>query len=354
MDANGDGVADGAYADGVDTYLMGQVDFTSRLRTALGPTRVLAVDGSGRQRPDASAVGGIEEEGFPRADDPNLARWSTGLCALNYWTSKGAGRRLSYPLAKTDRAASDPVSFSRFRVALGAALLSGSQFAYWDEPGGSSLDGLRMPPDSGIFKNAFTVWDELVGGVDATPGWLGMPISQALYVADDSPDLLAGKGCRLPSAWVSRISTTRVTLTRLNPAALRLDPVDDGGFSLRFVVNQFPGGDLVVALDAAVDADCSLPATIGRPVAIYMASGGVRVVHNYTISSPYFPLRSYAQALPAGPVTVNISFAGGVTSSYLRNIRVYAAADTAYRLFEGGAVFVNPSGQPAEASTSSD
>ncbi len=220
IDGNGDGVGDGCVADGVDTYLAGQADYLARLRTAIGVQRLIITDGATGQRPDSASANGIEEEGF---GGTGLADWSTDIDALTFWEAAGHVPRFSYPLVKTGTAPGDPPDFRDVRVSIAASLLAGSQVSFWDEPAGTSLDGLRRPPDSGIFVNRFSVWDELVNGAAGNPGWLGLPAGPAVWTASASPDLLGGAGVRLPTSWLDDLVLTGASATRVAGPAVRLD-----------------------------------------------------------------------------------------------------------------------------------
>ena len=344
VDGNGDGVADGCYLGGVDAYLAGQADLLARLRSGLGTHRFVVTDGATAQRPDTTMANGIEEEGFAAGGAP-LSQWSTYLGALEFWTATGRVPRFGYPLVKTGAGAGDPPDFAGVRTSSAAALLTGTQLSFWDEPDGTSLDGLRGPPDSGVFVDRFSVWDELVAGAAADHGWLGMPLAPAVWLAPAGTDLLAGAGTRLPSTWVDQLVLSNATATRVPGPALRLEPIAQSDFSMTFAVPDFAGGDLVMTGSLRTDTSTGLPPGVPRVALIQIRSGARSVTSKHYVATGYHSIRAYARDLGAGTVQVRISFATGPPAQ-LRSLRAYAGPDAGYRLFDNGAVFANPSLHP--------
>lgn len=350
VDGNGDGIGDGCFSDGVDTYLAGQADFLAALHGALGSQRIVIVDGATGQRPDASVTNGIEEEGFA-AGGTRLSQWSTYLGALTFWAATGPAPRFSYPLVKTGTGIGDPPDFAGARVSIAAALLTGSKLSFWDEPEGTSLDGLRQPPDSGVFADRFSVWDELVAGAAANPGWLGMPLGPAVWTATASPDLLADAGVHLPSTWIRALVLANATATRIAGPALRLEPSSDDEFSMTFTVTDFAGGDLVVTASLRTDATTGLPAGVPRVAGVRIRSASTGSTSKQYVATGFRSIRAYARDLDAGDVQVQISYPAGPPAT-LRSLRAYSGADAGYRLFDNGAVFANPSLSPCTFDTS--
>lgn len=345
VDGNGDGDPDGCFTGGADTYLAGQADFLARLRAVLGAHRFIATDGAIGQRPDAAVTNGIEEEGFAADGATTLEDWSKYLGALAFWESVGHPTRFSYPLVKTGTGVGDAPDFPGVRISIAAALLTGCQVSFWDEPAGTSLDGLRQPPDSGNFVDRFSVWDELINGAAADPGWLGRPTGPAVWTATAGPDLLAGAGVHLPAAWVAELVLSRATATRMTPPAVRLDPTGAGDFTAACTVPGFAGGDLVVTAGLRTEVTSGLPAGVPRWVTVTIRSGTTRAVSKHNVATAYHPIRAYARDLPPGDVHVQFAFPAGPAALF-RAIRAYAAPDAGYRIFDNGAVFANPSRHP--------
>lgn len=341
VDGDGDGIGDGCMDGEVDAYLAGQAEFLTELRSAIGTERLILTDGASGQRPDATVTNGIEEEGFAAGGANPLTGWSTDFGALTLWAAAGHRPRFSYPLVKTGTGVGDPPDFPGARVSIAAALLAGTQGSFWDEPAGSSLNGLRKPPDSGVFVNRFSVWDELAGGTLDDPGWLGMPTGAAVWPATAGSDLLGGAGTHLPASWLGALTLTGASATRVAGPAMLLSPTSGDAFSMSFVVAGFAGGDLVVTAGLLSAADSGQPAGVPRLVTISIGSASSQ---QYVLNT-YSPIRAYARDLPAGDVAVRFSFPAGPPAQ-VRAIRVFAGPDVGYRLFDYGAVFINPSQHP--------
>jgi hypothetical protein len=342
VDGDGDGVGDGCIEAGVDTFLAGQADFLTRLRPALGAQRLIATDGAEGQQPDAAIANGIEEEGFGTGGAAPLDTWSTYLDALDYWEFAAQPPTFSYPLVKTGTGVGDPPDFPGVRVSIAAALLSGSQVTFWDEPAGTSLNGLRKPPDSGQFVNRFSVWDELLDGATGDPGWLGMPVGPAVWPATSTADLLGGTGVHLPSTWIDNLALAGASATRIPGPAVRLVPLGTDAFSMTFTLADFAGGDLVVVMSLNTDVSDGIPAGVPRVASVRIRSGSTSATSKHYVGTRYHRLRAAARDLSAGNVHVQIWFPAGPPAQ-VRALRVHASPDVGYRLFDNGAVFANPS-----------
>jgi hypothetical protein len=344
VDGDGDGVGDGCIASGVDTFLDGEAALLAQLRVSVGPQRFVLTDGASGQRPDTATTNGIEEEGFADGTTP-LAGWSTDLSALLFWQSGGHRPRFNYPLVKTGTGVGDPPNFPGVRVSIAAALLADTLLTFWDEPAGTSLDGLRLPPDSGVFVNRFSVWDELVGGPLDDPGWLGRPTGPAVWTATAGADLLDGAGVHLPRSWIDGLDLSGATATRTSGPALRLDATGSAGFSMAFVIADFAGGDLVIGASLLAAPSPGLPESVPQVVTVTIGPQRTRTINKHYVGGAYRAMRTYARGVPAGDVRVQWAFPTTPTAQ-LRSIRAYGAADAGYRVFDNGAVFVNPSLQP--------
>jgi hypothetical protein len=193
-----------------------------------------------------------------------------------------------------------------------------------------------------VFVNRFTVWDELVNGAAADPGWLGLPTEPAVWTALMTADLLDGAGVRMPSAWIDELVLTGASATRVAGPAVRLVPVAAADFTMTFTVADFAGGDLVVAATVRTDASTGLPSGVPRVASVRIRSGPAS---KHYVAAGYQSIRAYARDLPHGDVRVQFSFPAG-PAAQVRSLRAYAAADAGYRLFDNGAVFANPSQHP--------
>lgn len=351
VDADGDGIADAAFVNGVDTYTLGLVNVASGLRDMLGPARLLLTDGQIGQRPDVATVNGVELEGVPRYNDIDQLKWSQALEVLRFFRRAGRTPALSYAMYKFSPPLESPAKFSRFRLALAAALLTNTAFTFFDEPVSGSTAGLRPGPDAGNFLNRFTIWDELLGGNLRTPGWLGKPVGPPVHLTTIQPDLYNGDGITLPPTFVADITTGKSVIIRrytgsVSPFLGLRSTTGDIAITLPAV--SVSGPDLTLLVDAAADPLPEFPVTVPRNLTLTAFTQGV--AHGPSLVVPVDPrwasLVLAFRRLPAGYITLRVKASGGVPLR-LRRLRVVASPDLAYREFEHGAVFANPSDSPA-------
>lgn len=351
LDADGDGVADGAYVGTVDTYTAGQVDLLARLRVALGDDRLILTDGGAGQRPDPQQANGIEFEGFPRADDPGAALWAPGYAELERFVAAGRAPGFSYPMAKTTPPA-DPaqrtVAWSTFRLTLAAALLTGAQVTFWDEPtAASSLDVLRTGTP-GPIADTFTVWDELLAGTADTPQWLGAPLGPPVRLARSTPDVWGGAGVSVTPGWLAGCGGVGGTVTRATDESgapiLLATPADAGGMRIRLPRLPNCSGDVVLEFDIVTVADDGLPGSLGRPVRLYLITA-TNQVQLLEVSDQWRSVVGSARVTPGSAVALNLVLSGAHPLR-LRGLRLHDAQDVTCRFFEHGAVFANPSSRP--------
>ncbi len=112
---------------------------------------------------------------------------------------------------------------------------------------------------------------------------------------------------------------------------------------MTFTVPGFAGGDLVVAANTCTDADAALPSGVPRVLTVRVTTRR----HEQALRRDPLPRDSrLCRAIcRAGDVQVQFAFPPG-PAAQVRSVRVHAAADAGYRLFDNGAVFVNPSLHP--------
>lgn len=345
LDADGDGVADGAMIDGVDSYALGQIELTARLRTMLGPNRFLLVDGGDGQRPNNADVNGVELEGVPSRLDSSMYRWSQALSILTFFRKHGRSPVLSYGMYKFMPPLEPPTRFSRFRLALAAALFSDSAFTFYDEPVPGSTLGLKPGPDAGNFPDIFTIWDELRGGALDVYGWLGRPLRPAVHLAEMRPDLYKGAGVSMTEAFVAGIEgfalVERVSAPNGPYLCFRAKTPN---LSIKLPPVSVPGPDLVLTLDAFAEPLEEFPATLPRfmTVTVRTSSGSDLPRLKLPVDGSWNHFVLSFRHLPAGSATLRI-WAEGTERLRLRRITVAAFPDLMYREFENGAVFANPS-----------
>jgi hypothetical protein len=345
-DADVDGVADDAMVAGQDAYELGLMAFTTRLRTVLGTARVLVTDGGGAQRPPQAAVNGVEQEGFPSIIDDSFRTWSQALNIAQFWSQHGRSPRLSYPMFKLADWVPDRSRFGQFRLALAGSLLTGTLFTFYNEPAAGSCDGLAAGPNSGHFTNQFTVWDELVAGQEAAPGWLGQPLGATVHLASGGADIFGGAGVALTPSFLSHVQGPHVQVKRVAVAGQPVASITTTT-SDPLLVNlngiAVTGTDLVVTLDIAADSPTGYPANEPRRLLVAPYTSVTAPFTQQCLVGPTFAsVVLYFRGV--GPATVTIAFVlDGNLRVRFRAIRAFAAPDACYRLFDHGAVFANPS-----------
>jgi hypothetical protein len=358
IDFNGDGTGDNGQFGGVNTYGRGVVAFTSLLRAALPDKLILADGGKRDSQRSFGRLNGIESEGWPDsrvfslgADggavlDSWRAVWSEGLNRHLYWQANAHPPKLSYinhVFRFSDGSGTydaGAVPFGLHRLVMAAAVLTDSAFTYVLEPERNTVE----EPIIGI-------WDELVRGVDARPGWLGRGLGPARHLAADQPDLLLdgpGMGAALVSRFApsegTTLSASGGVLTASNLSAAKVS------FALRQV---HPGADsLLVLVTADADPLNGMPPTVPRLATLRATATGLCtadaapqagadlmtwVGQQPFVSSFYYP------KLPSTDV-VDLCFSiEGSGPVRIREIAAYAHPDVMVRAFEGGVVLANPS-----------
>ena len=350
VDADGDGVSDSAMAGEEDLYTLGLVDFARQLRAMLGPDRLLLVDGGLGQRPDMAAINGIEHEGFPSLSDVDQLKWSQGLADMAFFEDAGLSPRLSYAMYKFSPPLEPPERFSRFRLALAASLITNSAFTFYDEPTEGSTKGLPPGPDSGIFPNIFTIWDEIRGGDLNRACWLGRPMGEAVHAAESLPDLYNGAGVALTNTFIGSITNSGTTIKKIKGTGGRYLLLQSGSGDIDVnLPTVLSGPDLVLLIDISADPLKEFPATLPRFMTVTASTAGSPVISRrltVPVNRRWRHLILAFRRLSPGEVSLNIK-AEGAESFRLRGIKTAAGSDIAYREFESGAVFVNPSDFPA-------
>ncbi len=344
-DADGDGVADQAMSGAVDLYACGLIQYAQRLRTMLGPNRLLMVDGNGGQRPDLATSNGIESEGIPNITDVDQLAWSQGLAVLAYGSHTMQATKVSYGLYKFNPTLTAPALFSRFRLGLAAALLAGSAVSFYDEPIPGSTRGLAIGPDSGDFPNQFTVWDEILGGGGiGRSKWLGAPIGAAVHLAESMPDLYGGTGVDLTPEFVAGIERPGVTLRRITHAdGSFLQLTATGDFSIRLPSVSITGPDLTLVIDIHADP---LPEFGPHAPRYVYASAWFGTQHTAEQRLPVDPQWNHLviafRRLSGSAISLRLRTERGVPLR-LRRIKTIASPDLALREFANGVIFANPS-----------
>ena len=261
VDANGDGKADGALFDGINTYGLGVFEFCRRLREKLGPDKIIMADGhSEHHQRSFGVLNGIESEGWPDLSDPDLADWSGGLNRHEFWRLNAFKPALNYINHKfVERSTKPgevekmtPIPLSISRLVMAAGLFTDSTFTYC------------ILPTSG---KDVGVYDELRMGAANRLHWLGKPLAPPVRLALRAPDLLQGQGQRWSGEFVGKLRPDSATLATaddgrtLRISAERPD-AETTGFTLPAMT--LPEGDLLLRLRIKAEPMRGYPAAVAR------------------------------------------------------------------------------------------
>lgn len=352
VDVDLDGRADGGRdADGHNIYARGVEAFYTELRDRLPGRLLIAAGGLEHSQRAIRALDGAELDGLSGPDDGDFTRWSVGTNRLDFWRRHNpSGRQRAVTVVHKD--AKEPTA-NEARMVFAIATILEAIVAPALSPDAVRPVGCPAWDRS----QAAPVWDELLGGVGGVHGWLGAPLSEPVYLAASAEDRLAGRGSRPDAQFVAR--HVRVQDPGVEVVA------DEGDLVVRRSAGA--GGDLefrVVGLEAAAGADflltleaqgeplpgfdpstprlltvevagASLPVVEGRPRQRAKLSG---YVGTDASASARFYWRNDAPAELSFNVTVE-----GAGEVRIRGLRFLHATDAVARLYERGAVLVNPS-----------
>ncbi len=346
-DCDGDGLGDMGVFDGVDSYGVGVLEFTRDLREKMGEDRLILADaGWWHGQRSFGILNGIESEGL-QIDDDGHAQWGHPLNTHLYWNAQGAKPCLSYVLLTKRH---PKMTDGAVRIAMAAAVMSGSGIAVGTRAGGATrLFGgpAGQTPDD---------WDELVLGGQSGPGWLGEPLGPVVRLGMQAPEILQGLGTPPTQALLEKLEIFDGRAAIENDS-LRIDS-DDPSLSprLRLKDIQLQTPDLMLALVARGNPMPGYPAEGKRLMFITamrdsqpVVGGDVRYGtrqrrHAYFLDDKFVNTFSWAD-LPLGKIDLDFEFETGQTV-WIEEIRLYAAIDACYRLFENGLVLVNPAKSP--------
>ncbi|MCF7848973.1 MAG: hypothetical protein K9M45_09000, partial [Kiritimatiellales bacterium] len=193
-DCNGDGKADGGMIGGMQTYGLGCFDFIKRLRTVVGPEKILAADGrrSDSQKSGDLSLNGIELEGFPEQDPYGFVAWSGAYNLLNQWKPATREPRFNYAALRYNGCEKFKQAdlFRYYRLGVAGTCFTDSFLM------ANSWTSREIPPRL----------NEIFSGLEGRPvGWLGRPLGEAVHLAAQSRDEFKGRGKPFsPSAFRKR------------------------------------------------------------------------------------------------------------------------------------------------------
>lgn len=366
IDADGDGVADGGFVGGLNAVGVGTARFAQVLRSLLGPGKIITADGGvNSQRPNFAAMNGTESEGWPSGRDLEQKDWSGGLNRHAFWAQHGFAPSLPYMNYK-DRYqdGNNVLNYPKWRLTLAAGLFTNSYFTVQAES--------SPPQEEGEEDLLEATADELRRGTDYVYNWLGAPVADAVHLAEQAPDLLAGGGVSWSQDFQDWLSHSGLSLDRrtgggqsprLVISCTDCENADDDGGNLfeppllpPLVSSTYPvmrlsvpvpgheGPDLFLRLSLQGQALQEYPDGLGRRVKVVATNTetGAFQLSSTLCSEESFTAYWYFRDLGSGPHRIDFEFEAGLPLT-LERLTAHAAPDLVYREYEHGAVFANPS-----------
>jgi hypothetical protein len=267
-DVDADGKADRGVVGGRNVYGAGVVEFCRALRKRFGEDRLIMADGhSPRNQRVFGILNGLESEGWPSLDDPEIRDWSGGLNRHFYWDAHAREPKLNYINHKFNEAGDAPgkrvrpkVPFSTHRLVFAGGVFTNSAICYAFTP----------PPERG---EGIGIWDELRMGTENKLGWLGRPRGPAVRVATESSSMLPPT---IDKSLLARISGEDVKVS-LDGGRLKIVGTDKDAHTMKFRLAGVPcdGADLFVSLVARGETEAGMPPEVPRRMYVGAGSGQV-------------------------------------------------------------------------------
>jgi hypothetical protein len=328
-DVDNDGEDDDGFVGGVNVYGAGVVQFLKKLRSALGPDRIIQADGQEplNQR-GFHILNGIESEGFPSVQDYAMKDWSGGLNRILFWKANSAQPFFSYINHKFNMTDPKTGGFKLPDIPNTSHRLVFAVGTFTD----SAMGYLLLPtPEQGELVG---VWDELQMGVEHRLGWLGKPMGPTVHVAEHDRKLL-------PSDLLKQFQGDGVTFSR-EGSFIKIASRDRSSRETHFRLTGIPvsGPDLYVKIEARGDHMQGYPAEYARMM--WVTAGGQK--HMAFVNGTVFKSDFYFLDLPSGQTDLDFSIEG--SEPVWISAQAFAQPDALYREFEDGVVLGNPAGHP--------
>ena len=184
-DVDLDGVQDDGIFDGVQTFGIGNFDFITRLRDAVGPGKIISADGRGDgcQRVGNGSFNGVEMEGVPEQRPYGFVTWSTSYNFLDFWKDRTCSPKFNYGAFRynnPDKLSMDEL-LNCYRLAFSQSVFTDSFLLL-----GSWITPSAIPDIRAIFG---------LSEKESPIGWLGKPIGpvEKLCPADRVFDSIQAK-----------------------------------------------------------------------------------------------------------------------------------------------------------------
>lgn len=342
LDTNGDGKADGAFdlRTGEDLWRRGAYAFQKRLREHFGPDFILANDGYSEK--DQRAVGvfnGIESEGLVRHNDA-FRGFSKTVNVFGYWAAcNPMTPRMATIVPKVMNGADKPREEQYVRLCMATATCLGAAV------------------NNGPVVSEEEVPDEMRGGNLNRACWLGAPLGAMRNYGLEGWDLLDGTG--QTDSFADQWQADNCEIRRQG-AGMAVVGRNSGAYDphsvLRMAPIRIPEGvnDITVtfeirAVEGLKDMDASVPRMVrlsAEGLPSYEKSRNLNRMYNDMwglCDTQGYMRQTFCFRNVAGREIGFVLDIEGRGEVLIRDFRVNAATEALARVYENGAVLVNPS-----------
>jgi len=346
-DGNGDGIGDDLIFDGVNTYGKGVMLFLKRLREQMGNDKLIMADQMTLKHVRGFGImNGIEHEGWPVLNDPNLWGWNGAMNRALFWNQNGAIPRISYTAYKYKPSGEwIKLPWNKARLVLAANCFTKSGIAVGGVYTYVNSDPEPEPDES---ASSFGIFDELRRGTEREKSWLGHLICQQ-RLALTTTDQLNGQGVEITDDFINRWSGTSMNFSRVTKdgkTALRITKSSDG--NMEFVCGSIPTGggpDVVISFYVKCDTLPDYPSEVGRflmmsPVTMNLSSKDMTWMNN----KDWFHCVFYFSSVIGNPKDFQFR-AEGKEDMWIADFTVHHHPDVFYSKYDNGLILANPARQ---------
>jgi hypothetical protein len=331
-DFNADGVIDDGYFNDQNLYGAGATQFLAELRKKLGPDKFILADGWNWDQVRAfSSLNGMESEGWPKLNDPDLKDWSGGLNRAQYWNTRSFSPKLSY---FNHKLISDnkqiPMPYSYHRLVFAAATIMEHAICCMNFP--------TPNPDE-----ICGIWDEFVAGKKNKLQWLGSPTATPRYHSKEAPLLYqytSETASVIPNTFSSETSSFQLVDNQL---ILTSNDPKSHYQQIKFTPKLQHQGDVTLWIKMKASQDPNLPPQTPRVLRIGKGT------NRYDYSSCWIDETAMEYRFQDTVDSTQPQWIIDIDSSApvsIESIQINASADIISRPFENGLVIANIGNTP--------
>lgn len=343
-DCNNDGIADKGFVNGKNVWREGDWRFLQALRKSFGSEFIITADGWRDEMQRAVGImNGMETEGLCRPND-GYRQISRTINQQTYWNLYNNTKyKFSYITSKLNNPADAIISTQLHRMGIGLATCL--EVAYTCIP--------EQVPEAN-------------GGTMNLPNWLGQPVSEIVYTAKQTPDLLNSTGIKMDEKLIKQFNF-KDTDYKVDKNILFIKGKQDNQDT--DIIIEGPeinliDGDLIVFFEAkAIQGftDFKQSDRVPRKINIkingsptYTLTGDtpqMLSMHNdlagFMGTAGFTPLSFYFRKVGNRNSPIRLTIEVEEQGEFaIRNLTVHNAPCTLAREFENGVVLVNPSYDP--------